>query len=70
MKPLGVHAVHEFPGAEQMLRATFEHVDNDPDSTQHALATPVSSPPIPCPRAGCRGSSGTFSYLISSARKA
>jgi len=62
---VGLHIVHKLPGAEQMLWATFEHVDNDPDSSElksgrryayydpQSTAAPVSSPPIPCPSVGC-----------------
>jgi hypothetical protein len=51
-------------GAQQMLWATFEHVDNDPESATttghwnfydpHSTATPAGdTPPVPCPTVGC-----------------
>jgi hypothetical protein len=60
---VGLHIVRKLPGAQQMLWATFEHVDNDPDQPvksgsyayydPHSAATPVSSTPVPCPTVGC-----------------
>jgi hypothetical protein len=42
---VGLHVIHKTPSAQQMVWATFEHVDNDP------VAVPSGSPtPTPPPR--------------------
>jgi hypothetical protein len=37
---VGLHVIHKVPNAQQFIWATFEHVDNAPDTT-HATASPT-----------------------------
>jgi hypothetical protein len=60
---VGLHIIRKLPGADRMLWATFEHVKNDPDTSQATQGgwtffNPKSNAepnvnPNPCPTTGC-----------------
>jgi hypothetical protein len=39
---VGLHIIHKMPGAQQFVWATFEHADNDPDTTQTGSGKPYT----------------------------
>jgi len=48
---IGLHIIHKVPNAAQLVWATFEQIDNDPDTGNppSAPALPANAPPITAP---------------------